>query len=164
MMAEVKAFAEAGGPVLGICNGFQTLCEAHLLPGALVRNDSLRFVGTDVLIRVERTDTVFTGDYATGQILRIPIAHGEGSYEADEPTLARLEGEGRIVFRYVDAAGEPTAGCNPNGSCNNIAGIVNEAGNVLGMMPHPERAVEDLLGSSDGLGLFTSLISSLVRS
>jgi phosphoribosylformylglycinamidine synthase len=164
MMDEVKAFARSGGPVLGICNGFQTLCEAHLLPGALVRNDSLRFVGTDVLVRVERTDTVFTGDYARGQILRIPIAHGEGSYEADERTLARLEDEGRIVFRYVDAAGEPTEGCNPNGSCNNIAGIVNEAGNVLGMMPHPERAVEDLLGSSAGLGLFTSLISSLVRS
>jgi phosphoribosylformylglycinamidine synthase len=164
MMDEVKAFARSGGPVLGICNGFQTLCEAHLLPGALVRNDSLRFVGTDVLVRVERTDTVFTGDYARGQILRIPIAHGEGSYEADERTLARLEDEGRIVFRYVDAAGEPTEGCNPNGSCNNIAGIVNEASNVLGMMPHPERAVEDLLGSSAGLGLFTSLISSLVRS
>jgi phosphoribosylformylglycinamidine synthase len=164
MMDELKAFARSGGPVLGICTGFQTLCEAHLLPGALVRNDSLRFVGTDVLVRVERTDTVFTGDYARGQILRIPIAHGEGSYEADERTLARLEDEGRIVFRYVDAAGEPTEGCNPNGSCNNIAGIVNEAGNVLGMMPHPERAVEDLLGSSAGLGLFTSLISSLVRS
>jgi phosphoribosylformylglycinamidine synthase len=160
----VKAFADAGGPVLGICNGFQTLCEAHLLPGALVRNDSLRFVGTDVLVRVERTDTVFTSEYTKGQVLRIPIAHGEGSYEADERTLARLEDEGRIVFRYVDATGEPTEGSNPNGSCNNIAGIVSEAGNVLGMMPHPERAVEDLLGSSDGLGVFTSLISSMVGS
>jgi phosphoribosylformylglycinamidine synthase len=164
MMAEVKAFAEAGGPVLGICNGFQTLCEAHLLPGALVRNDALRFIGADVHVRVERTDTVFTSEYEKGQVLRIPIAHGEGSYEADARTLARLEDEGRIVFRYVDATGEPTEGCNPNGSCNHIAGIVNEAGNVLGMMPHPERAVEDLLGSSDGLGVFTSLISSLVRS
>jgi phosphoribosylformylglycinamidine synthase len=164
MMEEVKAFAESGGPVLGICNGFQTLCEAHLLPGALVRNDALRFIGTDVLVRVERTDTVFTSEYAKRQVLRIPIAHGEGSYEADARTLARLEDEGRVVFRYVDAAGEATEGCNPNGSCNNIAGIVNEAGNVLGMMPHPERAVEDLLGSSDGLGLFTSLVSSMVRS
>jgi phosphoribosylformylglycinamidine synthase len=164
IMEEVKAFADAGGPVLGICNGFQTLCEAHLLPGALVRNESLRFVGTDVRVRVERTDTVFTNEYTKGQILRIPIAHGEGSYEADEQTLDRLEGEGRIVFRYVDAAGEPTEGCNPNGSCNNIAGIVSAAGNVLGMMPHPERAVEDLLGSSDGEALFTSLVSTLVRS
>jgi phosphoribosylformylglycinamidine synthase len=161
MMAEVKAFAEAGGPVLGICNGFQTLCEAHLLPGALVRNDALRFIGADVHIRVERTDTVFTSEYAKGQVLRIPIAHGEGSYEADPQTLERLEGEGRVVFRYVDAAGEPTEGCNPNGSCNNIAGIVSAGGNVLGMMPHPERAVEGLLGSSDGEALFTSLVSSL---
>ncbi len=161
MMEKVKAFAQAGGPVLGICNGFQTLCEAHLLPGALVRNDALRFVGADVLIRVERTDTLFTGGYGKGQILRIPIAHGEGSYEADEQTLERLEGEGRVVFRYVDSAGRRTEGCNPNGSCNDIAGIVNEAGNVLGMMPHPERAVETLLGSSDGEGLFTSLVSSL---
>ncbi len=163
MMEKVKAFAQAGGPVLGICNGFQTLCEAHLLPGALVRNDALRFVGADVLIRVERTDTLFTGGYGKGQILRIPIAHGEGSYEADEQTLERLEGEGRVVFRYVDGAGRRTEGCNPNGSCNDIAGIVNEAGNVLGMMPHPERAVETLLGSSDGEGLFTSLVSSLAR-
>ncbi|MGE0159087.1 MAG: phosphoribosylformylglycinamidine synthase subunit PurQ [Gemmatimonadales bacterium] len=161
IMAEVKRFADSGGPVLGICNGFQTLCEAHLLPGALVRNDALRFVGTDVHVRVERTDTPFTTDYTSRQILRIPIAHGEGSYEADEQTLERLEGEGLVVFRYVDAAGERTEGCNPNGSCNDIAGIMNERGNVLGMMPHPERAVEDLLGSSDGEGLFTSLVGSL---
>ena len=161
IMEEVKTFAESGGPVLGICNGFQTLCEAHLLPGALVRNDSLRFVGTDVLVRVERNDTGFTSEYTKGQILRIPIAHGEGSYEADRETLQRLEDEGRIVFRYVDASGEPTEGCNPNGSCNNIAGIINERGNVLGMMPHPERAVEGLLGSSDGEALFASLVASL---
>ena len=161
MMEEVRAFAAAGGPVLGICNGFQTLCEAHLLPGALVRNDSLRFIGKDVLIRVERTDTQFTSEYGTGQILRIPIAHGEGSYEADESTLERLEGEGRVVFRYVDATGQRTEGCNPNGSCNDIAGIMNEEGNVLGMMPHPERAVESMLGSSDGGPLFTSLVASM---
>jgi phosphoribosylformylglycinamidine synthase len=161
IMDEVKAFAKAGGPVLGICNGFQTLCEAHLLPGALVRNTSLKFVGTDVLIRVERTDTIFTSEYAQGQVLRIPIAHGEGSYEADEQTLERLEGEGQVVFRYVDAAGEATEEGNPNGACNNIAGIVSAEGNVLGMMPHPERAVEDLLGSSDGEALFQSLLTSI---
>jgi phosphoribosylformylglycinamidine synthase len=164
IMEEVKVFAKSGGPVLGICNGFQTLCEAHLLPGALVRNESLRFIGTDVRVRVERTDTAFTGDYTQGQVLRIPIAHGEGSYEADEQTLQRLEDEGRIVFRYVDASGRPTAEANPNGSSNNIAGIVSAEGNVLGMMPHPERAVEDLLGSSDGEALFTSLMASLIRS
>jgi phosphoribosylformylglycinamidine synthase len=161
IMEEVRSFAKAGGPVLGICNGFQTLCEAHLLPGALVRNDSLRFVGTDVRIRVERTDTVFTSEYEQGQVLRIPIAHGEGSYEADEQTLEQLEGEGLVVFRYVDAAGEATPASNPNGACHNIAGIVSAEGNVLGMMPHPERAMETLLGSSDGEALFTSLVSSM---
>ena len=163
IMENVKAFAQSGGPVLGICNGFQILCEAHLLPGALVRNDSLRFIGQDVLIRVERADTVFTSAYGKGQILRVPIAHGEGSYEADARTLERLEGEGRVIFRYVDESGHATEGCNPNGSCNNIAGIVSEAGNVLGMMPHPERAVEALLGSADGAPLFAALVSSLAR-
>lgn len=164
IMEEVVAFAKAGGPVLGICNGFQTLCEAGLLPGALIRNESLRFESRDVRVRVERSDTVFTGDYREGQVLRIPIAHGEGNYEADKATLERLEGEGRVVFRYVDAKGQVTEDANPNGSWHNIAGIVNEAGNVLGMMPHPERAMEQILGSADGAALFTSLSSSLVGS
>jgi phosphoribosylformylglycinamidine synthase I len=161
VMEDVVAFAEAGGPVLGVCNGFQILCEAGLLPGALVRNSSLRFESKDVLLRVERTDTVFTHDYERGQVLRVPIAHGEGNYEADEETLERLEAENRVVFRYVDASGDATDGANPNGSWHNIAGITNEAGNVLGMMPHPERAMEALLGSTDGVALFTSLATSL---
>lgn len=161
IMEDVVAFANAGGPVLGICNGFQILCEAGLLPGALMHNASLKFASHDVLIRVERNDTLFTSDYRDGQILRVPIAHGEGNYEADEETLAGLEAEGRIVFRYVNREGEPTDEANPNGSWHNIAGITNEAGNVLGMMPHPERAMEPLLGSTDGLGLFTSMAASL---
>ncbi len=161
IMEDVIPFAKSGGPVLGICNGFQILCEAGLLPGALVRNASLRFASHDVRLRVERTDTLFTADYEVGQVLRVPIAHGEGNYEADEATLAALEGEGRIVFRYVDANGEATEAANPNGSWHNIAGITNSEGNVLGMMPHPERAMEELLGSTDGVGLFTSLVSGL---
>ncbi len=161
VMEDVVEFAGRGGPIFGVCNGFQILCEAGLLPGALVKNESLRFESRDVLLRVERTDTIFTGDYEKGQVLRIPIAHGEGNYEADESTLERLEGEGRVVFRYVDASGEATEEANPNGSWNNIAGIINESGNVLGMMPHPERAMESLLRSTDGIGLFTSLAKSL---
>ena len=161
VMEDVVAYAESGGPVLGVCNGFQILCEAGLLPGALVRNDSLKFRSFPVRLRVERTDTLFTEGYEEGQILRIPIAHGEGNYEADEATLRRLEDEGRIVFRYVDASGEATDEANPNGSWHNIAGIVNEGGNVLGMMPHPERAVEELLGSTDGLGLFQAMVQAL---
>ena len=161
VMEDVVSFADRGGPVVGICNGFQILCEAGLLPGALVRNASLRFVSQDVLVRVERTDTLFTGDYARGDILRIPVAHGEGNYEADRETLERLEGDGRVVFRYVDTHGEATEAANPNGSWDNIAGIVNRAGNVLGMMPHPERATEAILGSTDGLAFFTSMMKSL---
>ncbi|HUP51121.1 MAG TPA: phosphoribosylformylglycinamidine synthase subunit PurQ [Longimicrobiales bacterium] len=160
VMEDVVAFAAAGGPVLGVCNGFQILCEAGLLPGALVRNASLRFAGKDVLLRVDRTDTLFTHDYDEGQVLRIPIAHGDGNYEADRATLERLEAEGLVVFRYVDAVGETTDEANPNGSWHNIAGIINEEGNVMGMMPHPERAMEALLGSTDGVALFTSLASS----
>ncbi len=161
IMEDVVAFADAGGPVLGICNGFQILCEAGLLPGALVRNHSLRFESRDVLLRVERADTLYTADYSAGQILRIPIAHGDGNYEADRDTLERLEEDGLVVFRYVDARGEPTEDANPNGSWHNIAGITNGRGNVLGMMPHPERAMEPILGSTDGVALFTSLASSL---
>jgi len=161
VMEDVVAYARSGRPVLGVCNGFQILCEAGLLPGALVRNDSLKFRSFPVRLRVERTDTLFTEGYEEGQILRIPIAHGEGNYEADEATLRRLEDEGRIVFRYVDASGEATDEANPNGSWHNIAGIVNEDGNVLGMMPHPERAVEELLGSTDGLALFQAMARAL---
>jgi phosphoribosylformylglycinamidine synthase len=157
IMEAVKRFAAEGGPVLGICNGFQILCETGLLPGALIRNRSLKYISRDVYIRVENTDTPFTSRYVSGQVLRVPIAHGEGEYVADAATIERLERERRVVFRYVDARGEATAAANPNGSMNNIAGIVNEAGNVLGLMPHPERAVEALLGSTDGLPLFESL-------
>ncbi len=161
IMEDVVAFARAGGPVVGICNGFQILCEAGLLPGALIRNESLRFQSEDCLLRVERTDTRFTADYRDGQILRIPLAHAEGNYRADDAALERLEGEGLVLFRYVDAHGEPTPEGNPNGSRNNIAGIVSAEGNVMGMMPHPERAMEDVLGSADGVGVFTSLIGSM---
>ena len=163
IMREVAAFAEGGGPVAGICNGFQILCEAGLLPGALIRNRSLKFASRTVHLRVENADTPFTTAYAPGQVLRIPIAHGEGCYIAEPETLARLETEGRVVFRYVDAAGSPTPEANPNGSLNNVAGVVNERGNVLGMMPHPERAVSGLLGSEDGMGFFRSLADHLVR-
>ena len=160
IMREVMDFAAAGGLVLGICNGFQVLCEAGLLPGALVRNASLQFRGEDIYMRVENATTAFTSAYAPGQVLRVPIAHGEGNYVADEVTLARLEDEGRVVFRYVDAAGEASAGGNPNGSMRNIAGIMNEQGNVLGLMPHPERAIEQLLGSTDGRGVFESIAAT----
>jgi phosphoribosylformylglycinamidine synthase len=159
IMEEVVAFAKAGGPVVGICNGFQTLCEAHLLPGALIRNEGLRFASKHVRVRVERADTVFTTDYKKGQVLSIPIAHGEGNYEADKGTLERLEGEGRVVFRYVDASGTATDAANPNGSWHNIAGIVSEAGNVIGMMPHPENMVEPLHGRTDCRPLFESLLA-----
>ena len=157
IMDAVVRFAQAGGPVLGICNGFQVLCEAGLLPGALVRNRRLRFEGTDLHVRVENAATMFTNAYEPGQVLRLHIAHGQGQYVADPQTLRQLEAEGRVVFRYVDADGEMTAAANLNGSMNAIAGIMNEAGNVLGLMPHPERSVEALLGSSDGLGVFESL-------
>ncbi len=161
IMDDVITFAKKGGPVLGVCNGFQVLCEAGLLPGALVRNAAIRFRSHDVFLRVERTDTPFTSAYDEGQVLRIPIAHGDGNYEADEETLTRLEAERRVVFRYTDASGEATEASNPNGSHANIAGILNERGNVLGMMPHPERAMEPVLGSTDGVGVFTSLVASL---
>jgi len=159
IMAEVVAHARRGAPVLAICNGFQIACEAGLLPGALLRNSTLSFVADTVRLRVESTDSLFTSEYEPGQILRIPIAHGEGRYTANETTIEQLEGEGRVLFRYVGQDGEPSEGSNPNGSIRSIAGIVSEGGNVLGMMPHPERAVEPLLGSSDGLALFESLLS-----
>jgi len=161
IMGAVQRFAAEGGPVLGICNGFQVLCEAGLLPGALIRNRTLKFRSMPVYLRVENASTPYTTRYSQGQLLRIPIAHGEGSYIADDATLDRLEAERRVVFRYVDADGAATDAANPNGSARNIAGIVNDGGNVLGMMPHPERAVEALLGSTDGLPLFESLIDHL---
>ena len=148
IMGAVKAHAEAGGYVLGVCNGFQVLTESSLLPGALSRNRDLHFHCAPVHLTVENADTAFSRAYQRGQVLEIPIAHGEGNYYADAETIGRLETEGRVVFRYKD---------NPNGSLNDIAGIVNEGGNVLGMMPHPERAVELLLGSEDGKGVFESL-------
>jgi phosphoribosylformylglycinamidine synthase subunit PurQ / glutaminase len=157
VMDEVTRFARAGRPVLGICNGFQILCEAGLLPGALVRNRDLRFLGRDVRLRVERTNTIYTHRYQPGEILRLPLAHGEGNYVADGETVRRLEDEGRVVFRYVDERGEPSDAANPNGSMNNIAGIIDEGGTVLGLMPHPERVVETLLGGTDGLPLFESI-------
>ena len=159
VMREVVAHAERGGPVLAICNGFQIACEAGLLPGALLRNASLKFVCEQTRLRVENTDTMFTNRYERGAILTIPIAHGDGRYTADEATLEKLEGDGRVVFRYVGGPGDADEWWSPNGSMRSIAGIVNETGNVLGMMPHPERAVDALLGSADGLGIFESMVA-----
>jgi phosphoribosylformylglycinamidine synthase I len=160
LMPALERFARGGGPVLGLCNGFQILTEMHLLPGALVRNAGLRFRSELVSLRVENAETLFTRQYRRGEAVRFPIAHGEGSYAAPAETLDRLEGEGRVVFRYVDARGEATPEGNPNGSARNIAGVVSEGGNVLGLMPHPERAVDRLLGSDDGRRLFESLLGA----
>ncbi len=162
IMQEVIAHARRGGLVLGICNGFQIACEAGLLPGALLRNDTLRFVSAPVTLRVESIATRFTSQYHVGQIISVPVAHGDGRYTADPDTLARLEGDGHVVFRYVSAGGDASTTANPNGSLRNIAGIVNGAGNVLGMMPHPERALERALGSTDGLPLFQSILDSFL--
>lgn len=162
IMQEVVQHAKRGGLVLGICNGFQIACEAGLLPGALLRNNTLRFVSAPVALGVESIATKFTSQYHVGQVISIPVAHGDGRYTADGDTLARLEGEGHVVFRYVTADGEATDSANPNGSLRNIAGIVNAHGNVLGMMPHPERAMEPALGSTDGLPLFQSILESML--
>lgn len=161
IMTEVVTHAKRGGPVLGICNGFQIACEAGLLPGALLRNESLRFVSEPVRLRVENAETLFTNRYERGQIVTMPIAHGDGRYTAEEDTLDRLEGEGRVVFRYVPGDGDADEYWSPNGSMRGIAGIVGAGGNVLGLMPHPERAVESFLGSSDGLGLFESVLAGV---
>lgn len=161
IMSEVTAHARRGGPVVGICNGFQIACEAGLLPGALLRNASLQFVSAPVWIRVENGDTQFTSEYNRGQILTIPVAHGDGRYTADDATLDELESTGQVVFRYVDARGESTDAGNPNGSSRNIAGIINRQGNVIGLMPHPERALDSLLGSDDGVGFFQSILATV---
>ena len=161
IMPAVKAAAAQGKTVLGICNGFQILCEAGLLPGVLVRNSSLHFRCETIPIRVEHPASRFTSDYLTGQVLRLPIAHGEGHYVADDETLDSLFLHKQVLFTYSDPNGRTTPEANPNGSQRYIAGITNRAGNVLGLMPHPERASEKILGSDDGLGLFTSILASV---
>jgi phosphoribosylformylglycinamidine synthase subunit PurQ / glutaminase len=161
IMRDVVAKAKAGTPVLGICNGFQVLCEAGLLPGILMRNASLKFVCKDVHLKVEQTDTPFTSRYRKDEVIRIPVAHGDGNYFADAATLRELEAERRVVLRYVDAVGDATADGNPNGAQHNIAGICDARRRILGMMPHPERMFEPLLGGCDGRRLFESLLSPL---
>ena len=161
IMSEVIAHARRGAPVLCICNGFQIACEAGLLPGALLRNQTLQFVSSPVTMRVENNDTMFTSAYDQDQRITMPVAHGDGRYTADRNTLDELEGEGRVVLRYVSASGEPTRDANPNGAERNIAGIVNARGNVFGMMPHPERAMDPLVGTRDGIGIFQSLLTGV---
>ncbi len=161
VMASVKEFAARGGFVLGVCNGFQILCEAGLLPGALIRNRDLHFICRHVNVRVETTETPFTHELEAGGVLSLPVAHGEGNYVCDDATLEELSSEDRIVFRYTDASGQLTDEANINGSRESIAGICSRERNVLGMMPHPERACEDLLGSADGRDIFRSLAATL---
>jgi phosphoribosylformylglycinamidine synthase subunit PurQ / glutaminase len=161
IMDAVRAYAAKGGLVLGVCNGFQILCEAGLLPGVLMRNQNLRFICRDVYLRVERSDLPFTRGYNAGQVIRVPVAHGEGNYIADSETIARLEGEGRVAFRYCSPDGMLDPNWNHNGAINGISGIVNERRNVLGMMPHPENHVESVMGVTDGRGLFAGLVESL---
>ena len=161
VMQAIKRFASDGGLIVGICNGFQILCEAGLLPGALLRNRDMKFICEHVTIRVEQTDLPFTADYAPGQILCIPVAHGDGNYFCDPETLAELESEKQIIFRYCDVDGNITEAANINGSLQNIAGICNRERNVLGLMPHPERAAEDILGSHNGLAMFHSMTVAL---
>jgi phosphoribosylformylglycinamidine synthase len=158
VMEAVVRFAREGGPVIGSCNGFQILCEAGLLPGALLRNTSLQFRCGWAHIRTENATTPFTRTLAPGRVLRVPISHGEGRYHAEPEALAAMRARGQIVFRYTTADGEVTAAANPNGSLENIAGVCNEAGNVVGLMPHPERAAEAILGSEDGLPLFQGVL------
>ncbi len=163
IMDAVRAFAGQGGLVLGVCNGFQILCESGLLPGVLMRNQALKFICRDVYLRVERSDTPFTRGYNAGQVVRVPVAHGEGNYIADGETIARLEGEGRVLFRYAAPDGMIDPNWNHNGAINAIAGILNDRGNVLGMMPHPENHVEPSMGPTDGRGLFAGLVDHLAR-
>ncbi len=161
VMRAVKEFAASGKFVFGVCNGFQILCEAGLLPGALIRNSGLHFVCNHINIRVENADSPFTSELESGEILSIPIAHAEGNYVCDDQTFAELEDNNQIIFRYCDETGEATNEANPNGSRSNIAGICNAEGNILGMMPHPERACEELLGSNDGRDIFRSLTNAI---
>ena len=163
VMGGVMDFARRGGLVLGICNGFQILCESGLLPGALVRNAGLKFVCRQVSLRVEETDTPFTREIKKGQLLKIPVKHGEGCYYADAVTLEQLRNNRQILLRYADAKGKPAAAANPNGSLDNIAGICNEARNVFGLMPHPEDACNKILGSDDGLKIFSSIAAACAR-
>jgi phosphoribosylformylglycinamidine synthase len=161
IMEDVVRFANDGGLVLGICNGFQILCEAGLLPGTLMRNESLRFTCKDTTLRVETSETPFTAAMQSGQVVTFPVAHGEGRYYADDDVLDALEAHGQVVFRYAEADGTVTEAANPNGSVHNIAGITNRAGTVCGLMPHPERCVEALLGNDDGRLVFDSLVHHL---
>lgn len=161
VMHAVRRAATAGTAVLGVCNGFQILTESGLLPGALMRNAGLKFICREVDLRVENADTPFTGGYAVGQRIRIPVAHNDGNFFADDTTLDRLEGEGRVVFRYVDAGGDANAAGNPNGSRRNIAGVINDTGRVLGFMPHPENAVDARFGGTDGAALFNGMVEAL---
>jgi len=161
VMDAVRAHAARGGLVLGVCNGFQILCESGLLPGVLMRNSKLKFICKDVHLRVERSDSPFTRGYNAGQVSRVPVAHGEGNYIADDETVKQIEGEGRVLYRYCSPEGELGEPSNINGATNSIAGIVNESGNVLGMMPHPENHVEDIMGCTDGRGLFAGLVEHL---
>jgi phosphoribosylformylglycinamidine synthase subunit PurQ / glutaminase len=163
IMDAVREHASRGGLVLGVCNGFQILCEAGLLPGVLLRNAALKFICRDVHLRVERSDTPFTRGYNAGQVIRVPTAHGEGNYFASPETLAELEAEGRVVFRYTDAEGKVAATANVNGATNAIAGVLSEKHNVLGLMPHPENHVETIMGSTDGRGLFAGLVDHFVQ-
>lgn len=160
VMESIRRHASAGGLVLGICNGFQVLTEVGLLPGALLRNQHLRFICSDVHLRVETADTPFTGSMTKGEVIRLQIAHGEGNYYADDATLDELEANDQVVFRYADADGRITPEANLNGSIRNIAGICNSGRNVLGMMPHPERCAESLVGNTDGLRIFKSIVES----
>src|SRR3989442_7027849 len=163
IMAAVKAHAASGALVLGICNGFQILCEAGLLPGVLMRNAALKFICREVHLRVERSDTPFTRGYNAGQVIRVPTAHGEGNYVADAETIARLEQEGRVLFRYAAPDGTIDPIWNVNSATNALAGVLHERGNVLGLMPHPENHVEAAMGSTDGRGLFAGLVDHLAR-